>query len=363
MADLGRFQFTAVDEAGNVLPLASVEVRSEASGLLASLFSNRTGTTPIANPFTATSEGFAAFHVDGGAYKITATLGADSREWRYVPIGTAAERDLADIYDNAALTGTPTAPTAALGTDTTQIATMAALMDVYQLVTGSVDSPFDTLGELSTLKANIVSPTFTGIPAAPTAAPGNNSTQLATTAYVDNVAAGAMVLIQSQTASASSTIDFATGLNDTYDEYFITMSSIKMSVDDSVLQLRVGTGGGPTYQATGYNYIGSSVGGATTNNGTAQTQINLNRSGAGVGIGNASGESFSGNVRFSNPEASDFMMIMFDTNHARADATGPERMVGSGCWLTAGAVTAIRFLPSTGNITSGRFTLYGLKKA
>jgi hypothetical protein len=35
------------------------------------------------------------------------------------------------------------------------------------------------------LKANLLSPTFTGVPAAPTASPGTNTTQIATTAYVD----------------------------------------------------------------------------------------------------------------------------------------------------------------------------------
>jgi hypothetical protein len=39
------------------------------------------------------------------------------------------------------------------------------------------------------LKANIASPTFTGVPAAPTATPGTNTTQLATTAYADAIAA------------------------------------------------------------------------------------------------------------------------------------------------------------------------------
>ncbi len=38
------------------------------------------------------------------------------------------------------------------------------------------------------LKANLASPTFTGTPAAPTASPGTNSTQLATTAYADAAA-------------------------------------------------------------------------------------------------------------------------------------------------------------------------------
>ena len=37
-----------------------------------------------------------------------------------------------------------------------------------------------------TAKSNIASPTFTGIPAAPTAAPQTNTTQIATTAFVAN---------------------------------------------------------------------------------------------------------------------------------------------------------------------------------
>ena len=63
-------------------------------------------------------------------------------------------------------TGIPLAPTANAGTNTTQIATTA-------FVTGGLN-----------LKANLAGPTFTGVPAAPTAAVGTNTTQLATTAYV-----------------------------------------------------------------------------------------------------------------------------------------------------------------------------------
>jgi hypothetical protein len=43
------------------------------------------------------------------------------------------------------------------------------------------------------LKANIASPTFTGIPLAPTASPGTNTTQLATTAFVTAAVGGAGV--------------------------------------------------------------------------------------------------------------------------------------------------------------------------
>lgn len=61
-------------------------------------------------------------------------------------------------------TGVPAAPTAAPGTNTTQLATTA----------------FVAAG----LAALLVSPTFTGTPAAPTAAVDTNTTQLATTAFV-----------------------------------------------------------------------------------------------------------------------------------------------------------------------------------
>lgn len=70
-----------------------------------------------------------------------------------------------------AFTGVPTAPTAAGGTNTTQIATTAFVQ-----------------GEFSG-KAPLVSPTFSGTPAGPTAADGTNTTQLATTAFVQTAVA------------------------------------------------------------------------------------------------------------------------------------------------------------------------------
>jgi hypothetical protein len=95
---LARWQSTIVDEAGNIQDGASVEVRREVAGApLASLFSDRDGLVPTGNPITADSEGFAAFHAAGGAYRITATKGAFSRVWRYVGIGRAQEFDATDI--------------------------------------------------------------------------------------------------------------------------------------------------------------------------------------------------------------------------------------------------------------------------
>lgn len=67
-------------------------------------------------------------------------------------------------------TGTPAAPTAAQGTNTTQIATTAFV---------NAEIAADTAA-----KAPLADPTFTGTPAAPTASVGTNTTQIATTAFV-----------------------------------------------------------------------------------------------------------------------------------------------------------------------------------
>ena len=76
-----------------------------------------------------------------------------------------------------ALTGTPTAPTAADGTNNTQIASTAFVNTAINTKITAVD--------LSQY-APKASPTLTGTPAAPTASLGTNTTQIASTAFVKN---------------------------------------------------------------------------------------------------------------------------------------------------------------------------------
>lgn len=103
-----------------------------------------------------------------------------------------------------AFTGTPTAPTAANGTNTTQLATTAFVTlavagkgvgDMQKAdydsnndgKVNSADSADNALALGGVLAANFAqlnSPAFTGTPSAPTAAVGTNTTQLASTQFV-----------------------------------------------------------------------------------------------------------------------------------------------------------------------------------
>lgn len=95
--DFFVWQRTCVDEAGNVLPSASVTVTDVVSGALAQLYSDPAGSVGIGNPITADSEGFVQFYVKAGFYNITATSGSSSRTWTREAIGAPHPRTAAEI--------------------------------------------------------------------------------------------------------------------------------------------------------------------------------------------------------------------------------------------------------------------------
>lgn len=140
------------------------------------------------------------------------TGGVGGSASQIIPIaGSGAFAPLA----SPALTGTPTAPTATSGTNTTQIATTAfvqtAISGFGSVTSVTASAPLassggntpnvsisqattSTDGYLSSTdwntfnnKAPTNSPAFTGTPTAPTAANTDNTTQLATTAFVKSV--------------------------------------------------------------------------------------------------------------------------------------------------------------------------------
>ena len=92
-----------------------------------------------------------------------------------------------------ALTGTPTAPTAAPLTSTTQVATTE-----FSTLAVAVETARAIAAEA--LKAPLASPTFTGTPTAPTATVGTSTTQIATTAFV--AATGLSTALPGQSGNA-----------------------------------------------------------------------------------------------------------------------------------------------------------------
>lgn len=145
-------EFTATDNSGNTS--TDITVNAIAESKVTSLTTDLSAKAPLASPaLTGTPTAPTA----GGG---TNTTQIATTAFVQSALGSYA------LLASPALTGTPTAPTAGGGTNSTQIATTAFVQN--------------TLGSY----APLTSPAFLGTPTAPTAGGGTNTTQVATTAFV-----------------------------------------------------------------------------------------------------------------------------------------------------------------------------------
>ena len=154
---------------------------------------------PIASPtFTGNVSGITKTMVGLGDVDNT----ADTAK----PVSTAQQTalDLKANLASPALTGTPTAPTAAAATNTTQIATTAFVRAEVANLVGTASATLDTLGEIATalgndaslsttltnsiaLKAPLASPTFTGTVTIPAGASISGFATLASPTFTGTV--------------------------------------------------------------------------------------------------------------------------------------------------------------------------------
>lgn len=190
---------------GLVTPGATLSVYTNGatSGTLASLFSDSALTVPIANPQTSDAAGrfYAQTTViwasDAMAYGAVLHYpsGASLTFANIYTLGAQADISGLAPINSPTFTGVPQAPTPAGNDSSAKLATTA-------YVQGQGYAP-------------LASPTFTGVPAAPTAAAGTNTTQLATTAFVTTAIGGSASYFQSgeiPIATGTSAINIAHGL-------------------------------------------------------------------------------------------------------------------------------------------------------
>jgi hypothetical protein len=145
--------------------------------------SQKLATTAFVNAVVTAATGVVSFNTRTGAITLTAS-----------DVNTALGYTAAPLA-SPTFTGTPAAPTATAGTSTTQVATTAFVASA--ITANALANPgvatFNTRSGAVVLTADdvtgvggalLASPTFTGIPVAPTATAGTATTQLATTAFV-----------------------------------------------------------------------------------------------------------------------------------------------------------------------------------
>lgn len=167
----------------------------------------------------------------------------------------------------------------------------------------------------------------------------------------------------STTASVSATVDFTASLGATYKRVICVYDSVLPATDNTFLHLRVSTDGGSTYKSTNeYNYAGHffsfTAGSVAAITGFLQAQYVIS---AGDGLDNASG--YLGGIVELEMQNSNVSFFHVRSSSCWRDDTGAI-FVGnsmSGMIVPGANINGIRFLMSSGNITSGVFTVYGLR--
>lgn len=162
--------------------------------------------------------------------------------------------------------------------------------------------------------------------------------------------------LDTKTASASATIDFA--LPTGYCRFEVIITGVKPVTDGDDFWIRTSTDGGSTYDAgsTDYAYSFTTINDAAGTGVTADTgssRIILEAS-----LGNAANEFNSFVINLYNPSASNYFHIT--SEGSGTNTTGVFRgITGMGIRKAAADVTNVRFMMSSGNISTGIFTLFG----
>ena len=274
-----------------------------------------------------------------------------------------------------------TANTSAINTNTTAIATEATTARAAELVlTNSVNSntasftsntnaiAANTASILTNtsdiaLRATLVSPTFTGTPTAPTAAAGINTTQLATTAFVNNATSN----INASTISGTVALSQG-GTGQT------TIAGIKSVLGLASSKVAIGADAGLTTQSSGASAFGGGAGqtnqgaysvaigyvAGQSNQGTLSVAIGNNAAQSGQGsqsvaIGYAAGQNSQGAnaVAIGGYSTSSFTNSIAIGYKATTTAANTIQLGGDG--VVSGS-TAITNVKTTGTLTAGTVT-------
>lgn len=173
-----------------------------------------------------------------------------------------------------------------------------------------------------------------------------------------------LTLLATATASSDSSVDFTSGIDSTYDTYMVIGENIVTATDVVVLYLRTSANAGVSFDSGASDYAtsgiymnGSSTVGGYYSGSVAQVDLILNG-----GVGNDTGENFAFVLFLHSPASTNKTLLDWKTTSVSNVGT-IYTASGHAMRKSNAIVDAIRFFASSGNIASGEFKLYGVKKS
>jgi len=194
----------------------------------------------------------------------------------------------------------------------------------------------------------------------------NDRSMASITSLPSGVSGGSLVLLSTQTASSSATIDFTSDIDSTYKEYIFKWTSIHPETNEANFSFQADTGTNTNYNqtitSTSFYAYQNESGSATelsydTSRDLAQSTNFQVLTGS---TGNANDETTSGFLHLFDPANTTFVkhFIANVNNYNHGDFTVNNRFAGY--FNTTTALTRVRFKFSTGNIDAGTIKMYGV---
>ena len=194
----------------------------------------------------------------------------------------------------------------------------------------------------------------------------NNQSLSAITALPASISGGALTLLQTQTASSSSTISFTSNIDSTYDAYMFKFYNIHPATNNTEFQFNMSTDSGSNYNVTKTTTT------FNAHHNEADTQALLLydtnadlAQGTGFQLlagacGNDNDQSISGSLHLFNPSSTTFVKHFIARVGGFHEADYAFDFYTAGYGNTTSAINAVQFKYDSGNIDSGVIKLYGI---
>jgi len=179
-------------------------------------------------------------------------------------------------------------------------------------------------------------------------------------------ASDGITLISSQTASASASLSFTSGLDSTYKAYKFVMVNINPATDSSHFGFNLSTDSGSNYNVTktSTNFSAYHNESGTTTALAYATSYDLAQSTAfqplTEDLGNGADESCSGTLTLFNPSSTTYVKHFIATTSHYQSNNFIFNTFTAGYGNTTSAINAIQFKMPSGNM-NGKIYLYGIK--
>ena len=180
-------------------------------------------------------------------------------------------------------------------------------------------------------------------------------------------ASDGITFISSQTASASASLSFTTGIDSTYKAYKFVFSNIHPANDGVNITFNLSTDSGSNYNVSKVTtYITAYHDEADTATGVIYDSANGDMVGTGFAnihrdLGNDNDQSLSGFFYLFNPSSTTYVKHFMASSNL--DQLNSQCIVAhvAGYGNTTSAINAIQFKASSGNIDAGTIYMYGIK--